>query len=262
MSSVVLGLLAALPFTQPAQAGVSSLPSAAFDDLAFDQRPGAHVPSDVRLRDESGRPVRLGSLLTERRRPTVLVFDYFGCKTLCGLVLGDLATALHNMPLTPGRDYGVLAVSMDPRDSPRDATALKAKHFEADDAIAGATRFLVGDASEIKRLAEAVGFSYRYDADIDQYAHPAGLVILTPAGTIARYLLGVGYKPLDLRLGLLEAGQGAIAAPASRLLLLCYGYDPAHGTYGLLIGRLMQLVGIGSVALIGGIWLLASRGRR
>ena len=249
---VVALLLAPVPAL-----GASSLPAAALAGLGFDQHPGAALPRDAVLRDEAGAPLRFGALVGAR--PLVLVFDYFRCTTLCGLVLGDLAATLAEVPLDPGRDYGVVAVSIDPTETPADAARLKARHFASDRRFAAAARFLTGDAAEVGRLADAVGFRYRYDPALGQYAHPAGLVLVTPQGTIARYLPGVAYAPLDLRLGLVEASRGTIASPSAHLLLLCYGYDPAQGRYSALVGRLMQLVGLASMTVVGLVVLRATR---
>ena len=257
LAALAVAALCASWATAP-RAAPSSLPPDAFAGLAFDQHPGATLPDDIVLHDADGHPVTSGSLFPADR-PTVLVFDYFRCKTLCGLVLGDLATALASVPLTPGRDYGVVAVSIDPRETPPDAAALRARHFERHPDLAAASRFLVGDADGVRRLADAAGFPYRYDPGIDQYAHPAGVVLVAPGGTVSRYILGIGYRPLDLRLGLVEASRGAIAAPASRLLLLCYGYDPANGAYNPMVGNLLRATGAVSVLALGGVILAVSR---
>ena len=240
------------------QAAPSSLPPASFGDLAFAQRPGAQLPADVTLRDEQGGAVRTGALFGGGR-PLVLVFDYFRCKTLCGVVLGDLAAALRRVPLVPGRDYGVLAVSIDPAETPADAAAQKAAHVGRDPDFAGAARFLTGDEPEVRRLAEAAGFPYRFDPAIGQFAHPAGVVLLAPGGVVSRYIFGVGYDPLDLRLGLVEASRGTVATAADHLLLLCYGYDPAQGTYRFAIDALVKATGVVSMLVVGLVIARAAR---
>ena len=241
-----------------AQAAPSTLLPSSFGDLAFAQHPGAHLPTDVVLMDEQGRAVRTGDLFGANT-PLVLVFDYFRCTTLCGVVLGDLAAALAKVPLTPGRDYGVLAVSIDPAETPADAAALKARHFDRDPAFAGAARFLTGEEASVRRLADAVGFSFRFDPAIGQFAHPAGVVLLTPDGVVSRYILGVGYDPMDVRLGLVEASKGAVASVADHLLLLCYAYDPAQGKYNLSVAYLMKGVGALSMVGLGLVILRAAR---
>ena len=257
-----LGLIACGAAALPGAArAASSLPASAFADLAFEQHPGAALPKDVRLTDESGRTVTVGDLLGHGR-PVILAFDYFRCTTLCGIVLGSLVAALQEVPLTPGRDYDVVAVSIDPRETPEDAAAMKSRHVARDRAIAGATRFLVGDEAEVRRLADAAGFRYRYDPEIEQYAHPAGVVLVSPDGTVSRYLLGVDYDPISLRLGLVEASKGAIASPSAQLLLLCYGYDPARGKYNLAVHGLMQATGLATVLALGALVAVAARGGR
>ncbi len=241
-----------------AQAATSTLSASAFADLAFAQHPGAQLPRDVTLTDEQGRAVRTGDLFVADK-PLVLVFDYFRCTTLCGVVLGDLAAALAKVPLGAGRDYGVLAVSIDPAETPADAVALKAKHFDRDPAFAGAVQFLTGDEASVRQLADAVGFAYRPDPAIGQFAHPAGLVVLAPGGVVSRYILGIGYDPMDLRLGIVEASKGTVASVADHLLLLCYAYDPAAGRYNLTVAYLMK--GVGALSLAGLGLLIAHAAR-
>ncbi|UEM01800.1 SCO family protein [Skermanella rosea] len=253
LAAMVVAILAALPVRAQ-----STLPAEGFAGLAFDQHPGAVLPADVRLVDDQGRSVSTADLFGQGR-PVVLVFDYFRCTTLCGLVLGDLSAALAQVPLTPGRDYGLVAVSIDPRETARDAAALKARHFDRDPAFAGAARFLVGPEDEVRRLADTVGFPYRYDPAIGQFAHPAGVTLVSAGGRISRYVLGIGYDPLDLRLGLIDASRGTVASVADQLLLLCYAYDPAHGRYSLVIGNIVRAGGILTVAALGLLIFLASR---
>lgn len=255
--ATLIGLLLALPTA--AQAAL--LPSG-FKDFAFDQHPGAQLPRDVRLRDETGQAVTTATLF-DKGKPLVLVFDYFRCTTLCGVVLGDLAAALKQVPLTPGKDYAVMAVSIDPNDTPADAAAMKARHFERDPALAAAIHPLVavqsGDGREVRRLATAAGFPYKLDEASGQYAHPAGVVLVSPGGEVSRYILGIGYDPTDLRLGLVDASKGMVGSVADHLLLLCYGYDPAQGKYNAEVGRLMQATGAVSVL---GVGLLVWRATR
>lgn len=246
-----------------AQASPAALLPGSFTEFAFDQRPGAQLPRGVRLRDEDGHAVTTATLF-DGDKPLVLVFDYFRCTTLCGVVLGDLAAALAQVPLTPGKDYAVMAVSIDPDDSPADAAALKARHFERDPALAGAIHPLVGDPAdrgrEVRRLANAAGFRYRLDEATGQYAHPAGVVLVSPEGTVSRYILGVGYDPTDLRLGLVDASRGAVGSVADHLLLLCYGYDAAQGRYNAEVSRLIQATGVLSVLALGLlVWRAARR---
>ena len=219
-------------------------------DLAFHQHLGAPLPLDTPLRDEDGRVVRLGTFFSQR--PVVLVLDYLHCKTLCGFVLSDLVQSLDRVPLSAGQDFEVLAISIDPHDGPAESRAARTQYL-ARAAHPGGWHFLTGNEADIRRIAAAVGFPYLYDAEADQYAHPAGVTIAAPNGTIARYILGVDYAPLDLRLALTEAAQGAISTPATALLLLCYCYDPATGRYSAQINMAMRVLGSATVLAIAGM---------
>jgi len=212
----------------------SSLRPEDTSDLGFKQRPGGALPLAVPLRDEAGRRVRLGDFF--RGEPVVLVLDYLRCRTLCGVVLEHTASTLELTPLTAGRDYQVVAISIDPRDGPTESHAARAKYLAGlPPGAAAGWHFLTGPDSSVRAVADAVGFHYRYDPAVDQFAHPAGIMLATPGGSIARYLLGVGFRPLDLRLGLTEAAQGHTSSPVADLLLLCYCYDPSTGRYSFAI---------------------------
>jgi protein SCO1/2 len=225
-AALVLAAIAAAPV--PAQA---ALTQAQLGDLAFRQHPGAELPLDAALVDEQGRGVRLGDFFAARK-PVVLVLDYLHCKTLCGFVLGGLAQALARLPLAAGKDYAVVAVSIDPREGAADGRAARARSLaRTGQAEAAGWHFLTGEKTTVRRIADAVGFPYRYDPELDQYAHPAGFVVASPDGTIARYILGVGYEPGELRSAIAAAAEGRVAAALNRLLLLCYGHDPRQGRY-------------------------------
>jgi protein SCO1 len=244
----------------PAQAQ-SSLTAHQLADLSFHQHPGAQLPLDAALVDERGNPVRLDQFFGAK--PAVLVLDYLTCRTLCGFVLGGLATALAHVPLTPGNDFSVVAISIDPRDTPADAQHARAQYLARyGEPGASGWHFLTGSAAEVRRVADAVGFPYRYDPGIRQFAHPAGLVVVAPDARVARYILGIDYRPLDLRLALTEAGQGRISSPVTNLLLLCYCYNPTTGRYDASIAEAMQIAGGITVLGILGLVLRLSRPRK
>jgi protein SCO1/2 len=231
------GSMETLPEPSPAavQSGPhSSLLAADTRDLGFKQHMGATVPEGVALRDGAGRLVHLRDFFVGE--PVILVLDYLRCRNLCGVVLEHTERALSLTPLGAGRDYQVVAISIDPRDGPADSLAARRKYLTGlPPASAAGWHFLTGSEASVRAVADAVGFHYRYDPAIDQFAHPAGIMIVTPRGTIARYLLGVGFRPLDLRLGLTEAARGRISSPVADLLLLCYCYDPGTGRYSFAI---------------------------
>jgi protein SCO1/2 len=220
-------LIAVLAGPAPAQLPLR----AAQQDLGFDQRLDAQVPADVLLRDESGRQVPLGEYL--RDRPVVLVLAYYRCPGLCSLVLNGLTDALSGLPQTVGKEFTVLTVSFDPGDSAEMALAKKKAYLEeyARPGAADGWHFLTGGEREVKRLADAVGFRYRYDPKTGEYAHAAGILVLTPRGRVSRYLFGIQYAARDLRLALVEASEGKIGSPADQVLLFCLSYDPVTGKY-------------------------------
>jgi protein SCO1 len=251
-AALVLTALLAMP--APATAAFTP---AQLADLAFRPHPGTALPLDAALADEHGREVRLGDFFAAGR-PVVLVLDYLHCKTLCGFVLGGLAQALAQLPLAAGKDYAVVALSIDPRETAADARSARKRYLaRAGRADAAGWHFVTGEERAVRRIANAVGFPYRYDPELGQYAHPAGFVVTSPDGTIARYILGVGYEPGDLRQAIAAAEQGRAPTVLSRLLLLCYGHDPQQGRYTPQIELAMILVNLagvlGLVAVIVGI---------
>lgn len=233
---MLLGSLLTAGAVEPAAHASSSLSPTTTSALSFRQHPGARLPLDTEFQDSRGEPVRLGRFFSGK--PVVLVLEYLRCRTLCGRVVHDAAQALARTPLAAGRDYQVVAISIDPREGAADARAAEAKYLAgASEAQQQGWHFLTGTSAAIHTVADAVGFPFRYDARIDQYAHPAGITIATAEGTITRYILGVGYRPLDVRLALVEAGRGHISSPVADLLLLCYCYDPGTGRYSFAIAN-------------------------
>ena len=242
---------------------VSTALPAALREIGFDQNIDQRVPLDTAFRDEAGAAVRLGDYFGQR--PVVLVFAYYDCPMLCTLVVNGLASALGVLSLNPGTDFEIVTVSFNPRDTPAAAAAKKAVYLERykQPGAAGSWHFLTGDQPSIERLTQAAGFRYAWDADTKQFAHPSGIIVLTPDGRLARYLFGVEYGPRDLRFGIVEASAGKVGTPVDSLLLYCYHYDPMTGRYGLAIMRVMRLAGAATVlALVGFIVVMIRRERR
>lgn len=219
----------------------------------IEQRLQSQVPLNATFRDESGTPVRLGSFFGQR--PVILVLAYYECPNLCNLVLNGVLESTRNLHQIAGRDFEIVVVSINPRESAALAAAKKQTYVTRYGRPGGNTgwHFLTGDAAEIEQLSTAVGFHFDYDATSKQYAHGSGIVVLTPAGVVSRYLLGIEYPPKDLRLALAEAATGRIGSLANRLLLLCFHYDPNTGRYSLLISRVLQVAGVGTVLLVAGL---------
>ncbi len=249
-----LGLFGALPAPARADDPGTDVSAAA----GFDQKLGAQVPLDAGFVDESGRPVRLGDYLGSR--PLILTLNYLRCPNLCSLELDQLTGSLSDLPFNLGDEYAVITVSIDPRDTPEYAAEKKWQYVRsyARPGQGDAWHFLTGREPAIRALADSVGFYYAYDAKTDEYAHPIGIVILTPEGRVARYIYGVDYPSRDLRLALVEASENKIGSAIDQILLLCYRYDPAQGRYSTFVLNLVRVSGILTVLGMGLFigWLL------
>jgi protein SCO1 len=253
----VLASAAAAAFAQPAQERPRIL-----RDVGYDQRLGEQVPLDLVFRDESGRDVPLRSLF--RGKPVVLSLVYYECPMLCTLTLNGLQSALSVLSFDVGREFEVMTVSFEPKETPALAAAKK-KAYLARYRRPGAAEgwhFLTGGEDAIHALTGAVGFRYAWDTETRQYAHPAGLVVLTPEGRIARYMYGMEYAPRDLRLALVEASQRRIGNPIDTVLLYCYQYDPMRGRYAASVMRLVRLGGVLTVLALGAFVLVSLRRER
>jgi protein SCO1/2 len=231
-------------------------------EVGFDQNLGQLVPLDTPFRDESGRTVRLGDYFG--RRPVVLVFAYFDCPMLCTQVINGLSSALSVISLQPGRDFELVTVSFNPQDTPATAAAKKSVYLERykKPGAADAWHFLTGDQASIDRLTKAAGFRYVWDVPTKQFAHPTGVIVLTPEGRLARYLFGIEYGPRDLRLGIVDASNGQVGNPVDAVLLYCFHYDPLTGRYGLAIMRTMRLAGAVTIVALGGLIVFLVRKER
>jgi protein SCO1/2 len=219
-------------------------------DVVIEQRLDQAVPLDLEFRDESDNPVRLGDFFGEK--PVLLSFVYYNCPMLCPMALEGLVRSLRPLSWNVGEEFQIVTVSIDERETPAQAAERKRKIVAAygRDRAASGWHFLVGKGDAGRRLAEAVGFRFRYDAADDQFAHATGLFVLTPLGRISRVLFGVDYAPRDVRLALVEASQQKIGTLADQLLLFCYHYDPATGRYG---PAAMAGVRIGAVLTLAGL---------
>jgi protein SCO1 len=237
-------------FKREAGAPSSQLPRA-LREIGFDQNLGQQVPLDTVFTDESGRAVKLGDYFGTR--PVVMVFAYYDCPMLCTMVINSLASALDVLSLEPGKDFEIVTVSFDPRDTPASASTKKAAYimrYKKPNASAS-WHFLTGKQASIDRLTKAAGFRYAWDADTKQFAHPTGVIVLTPDGRLARYLFGIEYGPRDLRYAIVEASDGKVGSPVDSLLLYCYHYDPATGRYGFAIMRAIRIAGAATVLALG-----------
>lgn len=212
--------------------------------IGIDQRLNEQVPLDLEFVDENGRDVKLREYFGER--PVLLALVYYECPMLCTQVLNGVTGALKVLNFDVGKEFDVVAVSINPREGPGLAAAKKQAYVEryGRPETADGWHFLTGREENIRALANAVGFRYEYDESIKQYAHGAGIELLTPKGVIARYFYGIEYSPRDIRLGIIEASEERIGNAIDSVLLLCYHYDPTTGQYGATV---MTMVRIGAV---------------
>jgi protein SCO1/2 len=231
-------------------------------EIGFEQNIEQRLPLETTFRDEDGRTVRLGDYFGSR--PIVLTFVYYDCPMLCTQVLNAMTSTIGVLSLDAGRDFDIVMISIDPREGPAQAAAKKALYldrYHRPTAASGA-HFLTGDEPSIARVAKAAGFKYAWDEPTKQYAHPAGIIVVTPDGRAARYLFGLEYSPRDLRFALLEASEGRVGSRIDALLLYCFHYDPTTGSYGLVIMRVLRIFGVLTVlAILSFIVLMTRRDR-
>jgi protein SCO1 len=217
-------------------------------DVGVIQKLNTRLPLGLAFNDETGREVTLGDFFGTR--PVLLVLSYYECPMLCPEVLSGMIGSIETLSFNAGKEFEVVVVSFDPGETP--AMAATKKQFWTTRYGRHGTQqgfhFLTGRQESIAALTNAVGFQYAYDATIDQYAHPAMLTILTPTGTISRYLFGIDFPARDLRLALVEAADGKIGNAIDQALLYCYHYDPLSGSYGLAILNVVRLGGLLLVA--------------
>ncbi len=252
------------------EAGQGPLPNRLAADVGLTEHIGSQVSLDLTFNDENGRPVQLGSLFTNER-PVLLAFVYHSCPMLCSLVLDGVADAVKGVDLPVGDEYSVLAVSMDPRDTPARADSAKAKYIQRigkPDAARGVHFWTVTPEMEphVKQLADEVGFRYAYDVRTGDYGHEAVIMLLSPTGMISRYLYGINYEPRDVRLGLVDAGEGKTGTTLDRFILTCYHFDANAQGYSLQILSVLKYLGIGMlllvVAIVGPMWRREVRRQR
>ena len=225
------------------------------EEVGVTEHPNAKLPLNLEFRNEDGDWVELGSFF-DGERPVILTLNYYRCPMLCGLMLNGVVDGLEAMAWTPGEEFEIVTISINPLETPELAKAKKQNYLKRLDRpeVAGGWHFMTGRELEIKRLAETVGFSYTYDPVSQEYAHAAAIFVCTPEGRVARYLYGIEYPAKRLKFALLEAAEGTIGSTLDQLILYCYHYDPTNRRYSPVAMNIMRLGG-GATALILGIFL-------
>ncbi|MBX9679364.1 MAG: SCO family protein [Gemmataceae bacterium] len=221
-------------------------------ELQFEQKLGERVPLDLRFVDDLSRDVSLGQLIGDR--PTILMLGYQRCPRLCAVLLKNVVGSLAKVPFNVGSEVNVIHVSIDPKEDASLGPAVKSaciEEYGRPSSIEG-WHFLRNDEQAVRKLTDSVGFPYQWDSAKGEFAHPSGVIVLAPDGTVARYLFGLDFSPRDLRLAIAEASQGKVSAPAEKALLLtCMSYDPVLGKYGIAVLKIMRAGALLTVALIG-----------
>jgi len=236
---------------EPGTVATARLPQ--LEHVSFKQKLKSQLPLDTHFKDENGRDVTLGQYF-DGTRPVVLAFVYYSCPMLCTQIMNGVSRTIKVLPFTPGNDFDVVFISFDPRDKPETASAKKIAlmNYWSMQNQSGAWHFLTGEEPQIKRVTSAAGFFYMWDERSQQYAHLSGVLVLTPDGRLSRYFYGVEYSPKELRLALVESGEGRVGSLVDELLLYCYHYDPSQGRYGVIVMNLVRLGGVLTLLALGG----------
>jgi len=252
-------LYSARPYQPRAPVGLPK----ALTGVGIDQKLNEQLPLDLVLKNENGESVKLGDYFG--KKPVVISLVYYQCPMLCNQILNGMVTAFKVMSFAPGKEFEVVTISFDPRETPALAAAKKKTYVDylPEDrraAAAAGWHFLTADEASIARITNAVGFRYHWDDATNQFAHASAIYVATSQGKLARYFYGIEYAPRDLRLGLIEAAENKIGSPVDQLLLYCYHYDPATGKYGAAVMNMMRVGGVITLIALA-VLLLALRRR-
>jgi protein SCO1 len=256
---LLLGVVAAGPALAQIQRGTPD----EVEGIEIVARLGEELPLDLRFTDEKGQDVQLAGYF-DGKRPVVLSMGYYRCPMLCDLVWSGILQSLSEISLDPGEDYQLVTVTIDPNETATLARQKKADYLESfgRPGAEDSWHFLTGSEDAIKELAKAVGFGYRYLPERDEYAHAAGMMVVSPNGKLTRYLYGVMYEPDTVRMALLEAGEGKIGSALDRVVMYCFHYNPEEGKYTVAAMNMMRLVGLLTVAALGSLIVVLWRRER
>jgi protein SCO1/2 len=237
----------------PSASVTTGLPDA-LTTIGIEQKLGEQLPLETELKNEDGSAVKLGDYFNHGR-PVILALVYYECPMLCNQVLNGLTGSLKGISLDAGKDFDVVALSFDARENDRPdlAKGKKASYVEryGRSGSENGWHFLTGTQEAIEKITSAAGFNFKWDKKSEQFAHAAGVMIVTPSGRMSRYFYGIDYAPRDIKFGLMESGENKVGNPAEKLLLYCYHYDPATGKYGFAILNIIRLGGVATLMGLG-----------
>ena len=242
-------LIAALALAGPLPARAAIRPDD-YRNAGVSLPPGAQVPLDAMVTDESGNRRMLRELIAE---PTVLVFADYTCTTLCGPIVAFVAAALEQSGLRAGEQFRLLTIGLDPKDGAEDAANMRRRHLGDNADLDHASDFVRTDQATADKLTAALGYRYSYDREHDQFIHPGAAYVLRADGQVSRVLTGLGLSGGDMRLALVEAGEGRIGTLGDQVRLLCSGFDPAHGVYNVAVSRVLAATGFATMLALGGL---------
>ena len=247
---------------RPEVGNVSTGLPTALRDVRIEQKLNQQLPLDLMFRDEAGQSVKLGQYFGQK--PVVLALVYYDCPMLCTQVLNGMIESFRVLPFQLGKEYDVVTISFDPRETPQLAEKKKKVYVgylpnKMQESANAGWHFLTGDADSIRQITDAVGFRYHYDESTKQFAHASAIMVATPQGKLSRYYYGIEYPARDLRLGLIESAQNKIGSPVDQLLLYCYHYDPATGKYGAVVMNIVRAGGIATILAIVAMFFLLRR---
>ncbi len=241
-------------YYDPNDTGTSNGLPNALQKIGIEQKLNEQLPFDAVFKDENGKEVKLGEYFG-KGRPVILALVYYECPMLCNEVLNGLTGTLKSLAFDTGKEFDVIAISFDAseNDKPDLAKNKKESYMKryGRPGTENGWHFLTGTQSEIDKVTNAVGFSYKWDEQSKQFAHAGGIMVTTPEGKLSRYLYGIDYAPKDVKFAVMESAQSKIGSSAEQLMLYCFHYDPSTGRYGLSILRIMRLGGIATLIGLG-----------
>lgn len=241
-------------YYDPNETGTSNGLPNALQKIGIEQKLNEQLPFDAVFKDENGKEVKLGEYFG-KGRPVILALVYYECPMLCNEVLNGLTGTLKSLAFDTGKEFDVIAISFDARENDKPDLAKNKKESYMKrygrPGTENGWHFLTGTQSEIDKVTNAVGFSYKWDEQTKQFAHAGGIMVTTPEGKLSRYLYGIDYAPKDVKFAVMESAQSKIGSSAEQLMLYCFHYDPSTGKYGLSVLRIMRLGGIATLIGLG-----------